>query len=126
VPIDVTATPINVDIYSLSIVNFDNTLPYTWTFATGTSIVGFNASNFVINTTNFVPPVGGGAFSVTNTGNDLNIVFTPTLGPILTFAYRCWYHQYRSHIRRNDHQRQWKRDHSERYGIQNTSWCHRY
>jgi hypothetical protein len=52
--------------------------------AQGTSIVGFNAANFTINATNFLPPLAGGSFSITQTGNDLNIVFSPVAPPVLS------------------------------------------
>ncbi len=81
--IDVTASPINVDLTSISISNFVNSNSYTWLIASGTSIVGFNPANFVISTANFAPALAGGTFSVTQTGNDINIVFTPVAGPIL-------------------------------------------
>jgi len=82
--IDVSASPITIDLTSLSIVNFNNMLPYTWIIAHGTSITGFNAANFTINAANFLPPLGGGSFSVTQTGIDINIVFSPVAPPILT------------------------------------------
>jgi autotransporter-associated beta strand protein len=82
--IDVTASPITIDLTSLSIINFSNVLPFTWVIASGTSIIGFNPANFVINTTNFLPPLGGGSFSITQTGNDINIVFSPVAPPVLT------------------------------------------
>ncbi|HEY9663534.1 MAG TPA: hypothetical protein V6C65_34235, partial [Allocoleopsis sp.] len=75
--IDVSASPIIIDLTSINIQNFNQALPYTWEFAQGASIVGFNAANFTINTTNFLPPFGG-AFSVSQSGNSLNIVYIST------------------------------------------------
>ncbi|MGB4848927.1 MAG: autotransporter-associated beta strand repeat-containing protein, partial [Saprospiraceae bacterium] len=75
--IDVSASPITIDLTSISISNFNNANPYTWIIASGSSITGFNAGNFTVSTTNFSPTLAGGTFSVTQTGNDLNLVFTP-------------------------------------------------
>ncbi len=48
---------------------------YTWKIAGGASIASFAANKFTVNTASFTPTFTG-TFSVTNTGNDLNLVYT--------------------------------------------------
>ncbi len=50
---------------------------YTWKIAGGTSVVSFTASDFVVNTSSFTPSFAG-VFTVSNTGNDINLVYTST------------------------------------------------
>jgi fibronectin-binding autotransporter adhesin len=64
-------------------INFVNTSNYTWTLVSTTSgITGFSAGNFAINvganngTTGFSNPLAGGAFSVSVSGNDLQLNYT--------------------------------------------------
>ncbi|MFD0778194.1 hypothetical protein ACFQZF_06660 [Flavobacterium myungsuense] len=57
---------------------FASCTSYTWRIAGGTSISSFAANKFSINTTSFTPSFTG-TFSVTNSGNDINLVYTPTL-----------------------------------------------
>ena len=56
--------------------NFNHCNSYTWKIAQGTSVTGFNANEFTINTSLFTPTFSG-TFSITNTGNDINLVYTP-------------------------------------------------
>ncbi|NTW34116.1 MAG: hypothetical protein HGB12_16110, partial [Bacteroidetes bacterium] len=75
--INVSGSTINIDLTSLSISNFTCSTSYIWTIASGASIIGFNADNFTVSTANFAPGLGGGTFSVVQSGNDINLVFTP-------------------------------------------------
>jgi autotransporter-associated beta strand protein len=56
---------------------FSSCSSYTWKIAGGTSVTSFAASDFVINTASFTPSFSG-IFTITNTGNDLNLVYTST------------------------------------------------
>ena len=62
---------------------FSNTTGYTWTIAKGTSVSGFNASNFTLLTNNFHPTLAG-AFSLAQNGNNVNLVYTPN--PVVTLS----------------------------------------
>jgi autotransporter-associated beta strand protein len=86
------ADPFKVNLWSLSATNpdvngaaanFDNQTGASWTFARGTSIAGFAADKFTVNTAavngtaGFTNSLAGGSFSVAASGTDLNVVFTP-------------------------------------------------
>jgi autotransporter-associated beta strand protein len=68
--------------------NFDPNQNYTWTILTAGSITGFAADKFLINigatngTGGFANALSGGAFSMAQDGNDLNLVFTSASAPI--------------------------------------------
>jgi autotransporter-associated beta strand protein len=66
-----------------TIANFDSTQNYSWTIATAAGgISGFAANKFLINTsgtngtTGFANAFGNGTFSLAQSGNSLNLVFT--------------------------------------------------
>jgi fibronectin-binding autotransporter adhesin len=86
------ADPFKLNLWSLSATNpdtsgpaanFDNQAGASWTFARGTSISGFAADKFTVNTAavngtaGFANALAGGSFSVAASGTDLNVVFTP-------------------------------------------------
>jgi autotransporter-associated beta strand protein len=89
-------SPVLLDLESLSATapdtpglaaGFNPALPYTWEFARAAGgIAGFNADAFQINpypssfSAGFLNDLQGGSFSVTQTGNSLNLVFTPAGG----------------------------------------------
>ncbi|MGA0038532.1 MAG: beta strand repeat-containing protein, partial [Pirellulales bacterium] len=91
------ASPYNINLWSLSgigpdvsgnAINFNNAQYYSWTFAAVTgSISGFDADTFAINTSStngtsgYSNDLGGGTFSVEQSGSNLNLVFTPTPVP---------------------------------------------
>lgn len=96
-PLDITATsadPVRLNLWSLSATNpqtsgaaanFDPLAAGTWTIATAAGgISGFAADKFLIETAaangtaGFVNSLNGGAFSITQAGNALNLVFTPS------------------------------------------------
>lgn len=57
--------------------NFNNQLDYAWPLVTFDSLVGtFNASQFVINSSDFTNPTGGGTFGIRQNGNSLELTFT--------------------------------------------------
>jgi fibronectin-binding autotransporter adhesin len=57
--------------------NFDNTATYVWTIASASGgIIGFDPAKFTIDTSAFQNALGAGAFSVSQNGNDLNLIFT--------------------------------------------------
>ncbi|MBK8599878.1 MAG: hypothetical protein IPN80_04380 [Flavobacterium sp.] len=74
-----SASPITLNLVSLSVANFNPANNYTWPIASGSSVSGFNTSNFTINTTSFAAFTG--TFAVTlSGGNTINLVYTaPTL-----------------------------------------------
>ncbi len=75
--IDITG--LNAGNTSGAVQNWNPHNSYTLTLATASSgISGFAASDFTLTTTNFTNnnSLGGGAFSITTSGNDLNLVFT--------------------------------------------------
>jgi hypothetical protein len=76
-----SASPITLNLVSLAVANFDPATNYTWPIASGSSVSGFNTSNFTINTASFAAFTG--TFAVTlSGGNTINLVYTaPTLAP---------------------------------------------
>jgi fibronectin-binding autotransporter adhesin len=59
------------------VINFDNTVTYVWTIASaGGGISGFNSANFNIDASAFQNPLGAGSFTLSQSGNDLNLIFT--------------------------------------------------
>ena len=95
-----TASPFKINLWSLSgtspdvngnATNFDSTQNYTWTIVTATGgISGFAADKFRVNTsstngtTGFSNPFGAGTFSVAQSGNNLNLVFTAGAPSVIT------------------------------------------
>jgi autotransporter-associated beta strand protein len=88
-----TATsPFKVNLWSLSstnpdvsgsAANFDGSQNYTWTIATAAGgISGFAANKFLVNTSGtngtggFANAIGNGTFSLAQSGNSLNLVYT--------------------------------------------------
>ncbi len=80
--ITVTANPIKIDLVGIVGNGFNNNSAYTWLIATGTSIVGFNSSNITI-TQNFGAT---GTFSVEQSGNSIQLVYTPPFGNTITLS----------------------------------------
>lgn len=57
--------------------NFDNTATYIWTIASASGgITGFAPGNFNIDTSAFQNSLGAGAFALSQSGNNLNLIFT--------------------------------------------------
>jgi autotransporter-associated beta strand protein len=98
--LDIAATsadPFRINLWTLSgtgpdvngsAANFDSSQDYTWTIAsTASGITGFSADKFVIRTSatngtgGFANSFGAGTFSVAQSGNDLNLVFTHGVTP---------------------------------------------
>jgi hypothetical protein len=92
-----TGSQFNINLWSLSstspadvngaVPGFNNTQGYTWKIATAAGgIDGFNSSYFNLNTGSnngtggFANELGGGTFSLAQSGNDLNLVFTAAGG----------------------------------------------
>jgi hypothetical protein len=88
--------PFIVKVYTMSdsntfgpMADFTNTMDYAWPIATVTgSITNFDASKFVVDTSNFQNAVGSGAFSVRLSADQkaVNLVFNSTCGMGLTTA----------------------------------------
>jgi autotransporter-associated beta strand protein len=96
-----SANPFAVNLWSLSgtnptvdgsAANFNPGQNYTWRIATAAGgITNFAADKFVINsgstslgTGGFSNSLGGGTFSIAQSGNDLNLVFTSAAPPTIT------------------------------------------
>jgi autotransporter-associated beta strand protein len=87
-----SANPFGINLWTLSgtgpdangaAANFNSAQNYSWTIASSTSgITGFSADKFVVRTSatngtgGFANAFGGGTFSVAQSGNNLNLVFT--------------------------------------------------
>lgn len=83
--LNITATPTSrflIDLDSLDgalagpAANFNSGNNYSWAFVTATSITGFAADLFAINSTGFANGTDGGWFSVSQSGNSLLVNFT--------------------------------------------------
>jgi len=61
--------------------NFSSAGTYQWTLLSATSISGFNASDFTINTSSFQNGLGIGGFNLTSNGSDIFLNFTPVPEP---------------------------------------------
>jgi autotransporter-associated beta strand protein len=81
--ITVSSSPININLNGLAGNGFNNNSSYTWVIATGASIVGFNAANFTITPSGFSAT---GTFSIEQSGNSLQIVYTPPSGNTITLS----------------------------------------
>jgi hypothetical protein len=91
----VNVTASSLDPFTIQIVGVDSTglnvgtantfnpaQPYTWTLLSAGTVTNFNASAFVVdNSTYFSNPTAGGAFWVSDVGNDLTLNFTPVPEP---------------------------------------------
>jgi len=71
--------------------NFNSAQNYTWKIASaGGGISGFAANKFLISTSatngtgGFTNSLGGGTFSIAQSGNDLNLVFTAAAPTVIT------------------------------------------
>ncbi len=70
----VSLTPANA---SGMLVNFDNTATYVWTIASASGgISGFDPAYFNLDTSAFQNALGAGKFALSQSGNDLNLIFT--------------------------------------------------
>jgi hypothetical protein len=62
--------------------SFNSGVAYTWTLATATGgITGFDPSRFTLDTSDFANGLAGGSFSLSQSGNDLLLHFTPVPEP---------------------------------------------
>jgi autotransporter-associated beta strand protein len=94
------ADPFRINLWTLSGIapdvsgsaaNFDSAQNYTWKIASATGgISGFAANKFTIRTSatngtgGFANSVGAGTFSIAQSGNDLNLVFTAGTPSVIT------------------------------------------
>lgn len=85
--------PIYLEIESLlpdntpgNVTNFSPYVAKAWKIASAGSIIGFDPDKFVVTAEGFSNNLQGGSFSIAQSGNDLNLVFTPasTLVPDIT------------------------------------------
>jgi len=83
-----SGTPFTINIESINpgtglpgLATFNMAQSYTWTLASAGSVSGFNASDFNFNLGSFANGTGGGGFSVTASGTDIFVNFTPVPEP---------------------------------------------
>jgi len=97
-----SASPFNLNLWTLSgtgpdvsgsALNFNAGQSYSWKIATAAGgISGFAADKFLINTSatngtgGFANSLGGGTFSLAQSGNDLNLVFTSAAPSVITIS----------------------------------------
>jgi len=68
--------------HQVGVANFNNAQIYSWTLISTSSIGGFNANSFLVDSsTDFQNALGGGTFSVSELGNNLMLNFTPVPEP---------------------------------------------
>jgi autotransporter-associated beta strand protein len=95
-----SADPFRLNLWTLSGIapevsgsaaNFDSSQNYTWRIASATGgITGFASDKFSVvsgatnGTGGFANGLGGGAFSIAQSGNDLNLVFTAGVPTVIT------------------------------------------
>ncbi len=65
---------------------FSSASDYSWKIVDGSSVSGFDAGDFAVNTDNFSPALGGGAFSVTSSGGDLYLTFAAAVAEPASFS----------------------------------------
>ncbi|WP_191963356.1 beta strand repeat-containing protein, partial [Flavobacterium luteum] len=85
--IDIAATsgsPIVINLSGNNSTGFSSCTSYTWKIAGGSSITNFAANKFIVNTASFAPSFTG-TFSVSNTVNDINLVYTAA-SPTITLG----------------------------------------
>lgn len=91
--LDVAATsgdPFIISVGDLSSTSFDNNTSYSWKIATTSGGFTFAANKFLINTDNIgVVPGSYGAFSVSQSGNDIYLNFTPVAASAAPYG-RAW------------------------------------
>lgn len=85
-----SANPFTIKLVSIAgtgaagmISNFDRTMSYTWTVASGT-VTNFDPGDFVVDTSAFANLTIGGEFSVSNTGSALVVNYTPQTNVIIS------------------------------------------
>jgi autotransporter-associated beta strand protein len=62
--------------------NFNNGQSYTWTIAAVSGTInGFDATDFTLDASNFANALGGGSFSISQSGGNINLTFTPVPEP---------------------------------------------
>ena len=82
-----TTAPFTVFVRSLDssgqpgLATFDMTAAYSWTLLTAGSISGFSAAQMPVDTSLFANPFGAGSFTVSQSGNELLLNFTPVPEP---------------------------------------------
>ena len=83
-----SGTPFTINVESINpgtglpgLATFNMAQSYTWTLASAGSVSGFNASDFTFNVGSFANGTGGGVFSVTASGTDIFVNFTPVPEP---------------------------------------------
>lgn len=70
-----------------SVTNFDNTVTYIWPIASASGgISGFDATKFNLITTGFQNSLGAGSFTLSQSGNDLNLIFTTAAQAVVNAA----------------------------------------
>jgi T5SS/PEP-CTERM-associated repeat protein/autotransporter-associated beta strand protein len=90
-PFSITATPgspFTIKVNSLDtlgnpgpVSDFNSASSYSWTVLTAGTIPGFSPADFVVDTSGFSNSLGGGSFFLVQTGNQLELDFSPVPEP---------------------------------------------
>lgn len=80
-PVSLNLISLNSDGTNGNAANFVASNSYSWSIASATSLTGFNAAAFTINATNFTNALNGGVFSLSTSGSNLLLNFTPVPEP---------------------------------------------
>jgi autotransporter-associated beta strand protein len=80
-PILMLVSSLNMTDTPILLPDFDPMQTYHWTVAEAGSITGFDPSRVSIDSSGFLNPTNGGSFSLSQSGNDLILTFSPVPEP---------------------------------------------
>jgi hypothetical protein len=80
-PFTINLESINPGSGTPGLATFNSAQPYSWTLLSATSIGGFSASDFLLNTSAFTNSLGGGVLSFSANATDIFLNFTPVPEP---------------------------------------------
>jgi hypothetical protein len=80
-PFTINLESINPGTGTPGLATFNSAQSYQWTLLSATSISGFSASNFFLNTSAFANSLGVGTFFISANANDVFLNFTPVPEP---------------------------------------------
>jgi hypothetical protein len=80
-PFTIGVESINPGTGAPGLANFNSAVGYQWTLLAATSVSGFSASDFTINSGSFSNSLGIGSFFVSSNGSDVFLNFTPVPEP---------------------------------------------
>jgi hypothetical protein len=80
-PFTINLESVNPGTGTPGLATFNSAQPYSWTLLSATSIAGFSASDFLVNTSSFTNSLGVGVFSLSANSTDIFLNFTPVPEP---------------------------------------------